>query len=307
MTCPNVDMAGNHVLRERGRDAASRTPDFRRALVGAGCLLLLGGCVTTRGGAPVVATMTIEVPAAEALILPQPGGPRVVGVIETRFANALQQKVMLGTDALTPGQNAFDVTFFGPVEGRTGDENIKTDSFLGDDALAEEMERALPGVDMRPSTYFVQNRYGPFGYALGRGSGRDLCMYAWQRIQSQERVNVVTGDRGVLSVRLRLCQTGATEASLLRVMYRYTINGYFLPRSWQPYGRPLPVPTDIGRVGGPLIYPAEAFGPGGAAAPPPEPARTPRAASPTAPVARKDAPTVPAGPLEGYPTVPAPQ
>lgn len=267
-----------------------------------GCVLLLGGCVTR--GAPVVATVTVEVPVAEALVLPEPGGPRVVGVIETRYANALEQEIVLGTNAQTPGQNAFHAIFFGPVEGRTGDENIKNDTFLAQDALAEEMESALPGVGMRPSTYFVQNRYGSFGYALGRGVGRDLCLYAWQRIQSQERVNVLVPDQGVLSVRLRLCQSGATEASLLRIMYRYTINGYFLPRSWQPYGRPLAEPVGIGRPGGPIVYPNVNFGPGGASAPPPEPAR--RTAPSAAPVAVEAAPSVPAAPLEGYPTVPTP-
>lgn len=294
------------VHRARARASQASTGSLPRRVLAMGCLLVVGGCVTARGGPPVVATMAIEVPTVEALLLPEPGGPRIIGVIETRFANALQQEVMLATDAATPGQNAFDVTFFGPVEGRTGPENLKDDTFLADDALAAEMERALPGIGMSPSTYFVQNRYGPFGYALGRGQGRDLCLYAWQRIQGQDRVNVLTGDRGVLSVRLRFCQSGATEASLLRIMYRYTINGYFLPRSWQPYGRPLPASPELGRIGGPIIYPAEAFGTNGASAPPPAPARTqestPRAVSP----ASEAVPSVPSAPLEGYPTVPAP-
>ncbi|WP_245515991.1 cellulose biosynthesis protein BcsN [Ancylobacter aquaticus] len=250
--------------------------------------------------------MAIEVPTVESLVIPEPGGPRVIGVIETRFANALQQEVMLATEAATPGQNAFHVTFFGPVEGRTGPENLKSDTFLAEDALAEEMEKALPGIDMRPSTYFVQNRYGPFGYALGHGQGRDLCLYAWQRIQGQDRVNVLMGDRGVLSVRLRFCQGGATEASLLRIMYRYTINGYFLPRSWQPYGRPLPAPPELGRIGGPIVYPDADFGPGGPSAPPPAPARTMERAPRAASVPSEATPSLPSAPLEGYPTVPAP-
>lgn len=307
MTRSTPEAGGTTVHRPSGHAGQKSAQSLPRHVLAMGCVLLAGGCVTARGGPPVVATMTIEVPAVEALVLPEPGGPRVIGVIETRFANALQQEVMLGTDAATPGQNAFHVTFFGPVEGRTGPENIKNDTFLADDALAEEMERALPGVDMRPSTYFVQNRYGPFGYALGHGQGRDLCLYAWQRIQGQDRVNVMTGDRGVLSVRLRFCQSGASEASLLRIMYRYTINGYFLPRSWQPYGRPLPASPELGRIGGPIIYPAEAFGAGGASAPPPAPARASESASRSMSAAPEAAPSVPSAPLEGYPTVPAPQ
>ncbi|WP_428029098.1 cellulose biosynthesis protein BcsN [Ancylobacter sp.] len=294
-------------LRERSRGTMGRVRALRRPLLAAGCVLLLGGCGLSRGGAPVIATMAIEVPSVEALILPDPGGPRVVGVIETRYANALEQKVFVGTDAVTPGQNAFHVIFFGPVESRTGKENIQNDTFLAQDALAEEMESAMPGVDMRPSNYFVENRYGPFGYALGRGTGRDLCIYAWQRIQSHDRVNVVSGDRGVLSVRLRLCEAGATEASLLRVMYRYTINGYFLPRSWQPYGRPLPEPVGIGRIGGPNVYPGQVYGAPDPSLAPAQPVSQPRAPSRAAAPVQEVVPDVPAAPLEGYPTVPAPQ
>lgn len=283
-----------------------------RALLGAAALgVLLGGCAyPLRGSDPKIATMAIEVPASQSLILPEPGGPTVLAVLETRYLNALEQEVVLGTRAASPGQNSFHVIFFGPVEGRTGRDNIKKDNRLAEDALAEEMEEVLPGVAMHTSNFFVQNRYGPFGYAIGRGGGGDLCLYAWQRIESQVRVNPIVVDRGVLTVKLRLCQTGATEQSLLRVMYRYTINGYFLPRSWQPYGRPLPEDEGMGRPGGPLAYPTGIAGDGtvldGPMGPEPAPPRAARS------VSRRAEPEVdnsgpPSAPVAGYPTVPTPQ
>lgn len=305
MPRPTLGSGGRAACHKDVRQANKTAQSLRRGVAALGCLLLAGGCTT--GRPPMVATLAIEVPAVEALVLPEPGGPRIIGVIETRYANALQQEVMLATEAATPGQNAFSVVFFGPVEGRTGPENIKSDTFLTDYALAEEMEQALPGIDLRPSTYFVQNRYGPFGYALGRGAGRDLCLYAWQRIQGQARVNVLAGDRGVLSVRLRFCQSGGSEASLLRIMYRYTINGYFLPRTWQPYGRPLPVAPELGRIGGPVVYPAPVFGPAGATAPPPAQPAIAQPAARSVPASGETAASVPSAPLEGYPVVPAPQ
>lgn len=306
MSRPPQETTGDSAGRAAARLGHSSAKSLRHGAFAMGCLLLAGGCTT--GRPPVVATLSAEVPAVEALVLPEPGGPRIIGVIETRYANALQQEVMLATEAATPGQNAFSVVFFGPVEGRTGPENIKNDSFLSDYALAEEMEQALPGIDLRTSTYFVQNRYGPFGYAVGPGQGRDLCLYAWQRIQGQQRMNVFAADRGVLSVRLRFCQSGASEAALLRIMYRYTINGYFLPRSWQPYGRPLPVAPELGRVGGPAVYPSTVFGTGAATAPPPAPARASAPSAPgSVPAPVDTGPSVPSAPLEGYPTVPAPQ
>lgn len=254
--------------------------------------------------------MTIEVPVSDALILPEPGGPAVLTVLETRYLNALEQEVVLGTRSTAPGQNSFHVIFFGPVDGRTGRDNIRKDNRLAEDALADEMEEVLPGVPMHTSSYFVQNRYGPFGYAIGRAGVNDLCIYAWQRIESQVSLSPIAPDRGVLTVKLRLCETGATEQTLLRHMYRYSINGYYLPRSWQPYGRPLPESQALGRPGGPLTYPTGIQGDAtvldGNLGPEPAPVRPVTRARGTS---RRDEPVdgPPAAPLEGYPTVPMPQ
>ncbi|MBS7538381.1 cellulose biosynthesis protein BcsN [Ancylobacter lacus] len=279
----------------------------------------VAGCAPypLQGQSPKIATQTIEVPTGEALVLPEPGGPRVITVLETRYLNALEQEIILATNSVAPGQNAFHVTFFGPVDGRTGRENILSYDRLDEDELDRQMEQALPNVYMRRSNYFVQNRYGPFGYAIGRGGSNDMCIYAWQRIQSQVPVNVLGRDRGVLSLRYRFCQTGATEQTLLRGMYRYSINGYFLPRSWQPYGRPMGEPDGIGRIGGPLAFPTGVEGDAtvldGALGPEPAPRAAPVRrvrhesrgdASPA--LVEPTGPVKPSEPLEGYPMVPAP-
>lgn len=299
-------------------------PTQRRWRTGMAVALLaaaaVAGCAPypLLGQEPKVATQTVEVPTGEALILPEPGGARVITVLETRYLNALEQEIVLATHSVAPGQNAFHVTFYGPVDGRTGRENIRSYDRLDEEELDRQMEEALPNVYMRRSNYFVQNRYGPFGYAIGRGGSNDMCIYAWQRIQSQVPVNVLGRDRGVLTVRYRFCQSGATEQALLRGMYRYSINGYFLPRSWQPYGRPMGEPEGIGRIGGPLAFPTGIEGDAtvmdGALGPEPAPPRaapvrrvrresrgdsTPAVVEPTGPVK-------PSVPLEGYPMVPAP-
>jgi hypothetical protein len=290
--------------RRCGR-AAGAALTLSLALASSGCAYPL------RGDDPKVATMTIEVAPSQSLILPEPGGPSVLTVLETRYLNALEQEVVLGTRSTAPGQNSFHVIFFGPIEGRTGRDNIKKDDRLDEDVLAEEMEEVLPGVPMHTATYFVQNRYGPFGYAIGRAGSDDLCMYAWQRIESQVSLSPILKDRGVLTVKLRLCETGATEQSLLRTMYRYSINGYYLPRGWQPYGRPLPESEGLGRPGGPLAYPTGVQGDAtvldGYLGPEPRPARPARsrAASSRHDETLDSGP--PATPMEGYPTVPAPQ
>ncbi|GLK86906.1 cellulose biosynthesis protein BcsN [Ancylobacter defluvii] len=302
---------------------------MNRAALGAmaaSLALLLGACASPypsyfeRGVR--VAGQTVEVDTSQALVLPEPGAaPRVLAVLQTAYSNAIVQEIALETNSSARGQNAFYVTFFGPVEHVRAGSYSRSDDFLNEEALETEMEERLPGVAMHTSNYFVQNRYGPFNYAMGRGGAGEICMYAWQRIQSRTPVyRFIARDRGVLSVRLRLCQKGATEQDLLRVMYRYSINGYFLPRGWQPYGRPMGEPEGIGRIGGPLAYPSGVKGDGtvldgwmG-----PEPAAAPARPAPRRYGSRVESPepVVEPGyadpttdgytPAAGYPVVPSP-
>lgn len=216
-----------------------------------------------QGQNPQVANLTSEVEIADALVLPEPGStPPVIAVVQTNYLNAIEQEIVLGTNSHSRGQNALYVVFFGPVKDRTGWENTRADDFLNTEVIDQEMVDRMPSVTMYTSNYFVQNRYGPFNYAIGNAGGGELCIYGWQRIQSQVPMFLTFRDRGSMSIRLRLCQIGATEQDLLRVMYRYSINGYFLPYVWQPYGRPLGEPEGIGRIGGPLAYPSGLQGDG---------------------------------------------
>ncbi|MCS0497126.1 cellulose biosynthesis protein BcsN [Ancylobacter sp. MQZ15Z-1] len=287
---------------------------------------MLAGCTpygwfgNNYAGGPQVATTTIEKPVSDALVLPEPGAaPPVIAVLQTDYLNAVEQEIILETNSRTRGQNAFYAVFFGPVKGSTGRENLRKDDWLNDEVLDDEMTERMPGVAMHVSNYYVQNRYGPFNYAIGNAGNGELCIYGWQRIQSQVPVYLFWHDRGILAIRLRLCQVGASEQDLLRVMYRYSINGYFLPQGWQPYGRPMGEPEGLGRVGGPLAYPSGISGDGtvldGWLGPEPAPART------ATPSRRRYGSAVPApepvvqpgyyegnlvDPVEGYPSVPGP-
>lgn len=282
------------------------------------------------GQNPKVANLATEVAISDALVLPEPGStPPVIAVVQTTYLNAIEQEIMLGTNAHSRGQNAIYTVFFGPVKERTGWENTRADDFLSAEVIDQEMLDRMPGVTMHVSNYYVQNRYGPFNYAIGNAGGGELCIYGWQRIQSQVPMNIFRVDRGVLSIRLRLCQIGASEQDLLRVMYRYSINGYFLPYVWQPYGRPMGEPEGLGRIGGPLAYPSGLQGDGTvldgwmgpeaevapAAAPAPRRRSRPRYGSPVPQPEQvyqpgMTQPGMPQGnlvdPYEGYPQVPGP-
>ena len=122
---------------------------------------------------------------------------------------------------------------------------------LTSEAIAGELRAAFPGVPMRVSPDYVQNAYGPFGYATGRGAGRDLCLYGWQRIGGKVMTPFIR--QGAIDVRLRLCEAGASERDLLADMYRYTVRAPFGP-GWSA-GEPIPsVNPPIGTPGA-MIFP----------------------------------------------------
>lgn len=197
---------------------------------------------------------TRMVPAETAFAMPDPGGPAVTAVLEQHFANATQQDIMLGTSAHTPGQNLLRVQLYGPVNTAQAGESRLRDGFLPIRDVGSEMRTLLPGIRMERSAFYVQNRYGPFGYAVGRAPSGDLCLYGWQRITSTGATQTLIGNKGSVQIRLRLCDQHASEAQLLQAMYGYTITASFKSRNWNPYGSVMAPEKGIGQAGAP-IYP----------------------------------------------------
>ncbi|MGC4026928.1 MAG: cellulose biosynthesis protein BcsN [Mesorhizobium sp.] len=178
--------------------------------------------------------------ADQAYVFPPIGGPAIVGVIESKRSGGRYQEILLSTNAATSGQNRFEVTI-----GRNSAPVINPSP-----RIAAQMRAALPGVRMARSPYYVQNRYGPFGYAVGRSGARDLCLYGWQTIRA--KATPMT-KQGFIDVRLRLCETGATEQALLAVMYGYTIDAFLNGQGWNPYGDPLPPAAELGKRGADVL------------------------------------------------------
>lgn len=186
-------------------------------------LALVSACAPQRSSMSTAQSGMI--PPSAAYILPDPGGPVVVGAVQRNLGNAVEHEVLLGARSSTPGQNALTAQVFGrahQVGNGAVDPGQPTNS-----SVRLEMEKVLPSVSMTVSPYFVQNRYGPFGYAMGRGRGRDLCIYGWQRLNMQSGAGPFYANRFLIQIRLRLCQSGASENELLQVMYRFTLSSYF--------------------------------------------------------------------------------
>jgi hypothetical protein len=196
------------------------------------------------------------VPTNRAFAHPGPGGPAVRAVVERRYSNAVEQEIILDTSASTPGQNMLRVQMFGPV-GRyqPGVGSLKQEFEPGRNVGAE-MRRLFPGVRMQRSLVYVQNKYGPFGYAVGNSTGGDACFYGWQRITSSGTTQTLVGNQGAIQIRLRLCERGASQAELLQVMYDFTISSSFGSRNWNPYGEPASIDPSFGGISRPIYPPS---------------------------------------------------
>ena len=166
-------------------------------------LLALAGvpasCSSTSGVRIPPGPQSVE--PTKALVLPPPGGPSVVSVIEQRHGNEVEQSIALYTSSSVPGQNFFKVQFIGPAADDSGSDD---DSFrvIRESDLSREMVRAVPTVRLTSSPIFLQNSYGPFSYASGRSAGGDTCLYAWQQIHSGRPGDTPFHNLGMIQVRL---------------------------------------------------------------------------------------------------------
>ena len=218
-------------------------------------LMLLAACA--KGMDPRSDDQTKMVPTEQAFALPEVGGPAVTAVLEKRYANGTEQDVLLATSAATPGQNLLRIQIFGPVDTSLASQDKLRAGYLPAKNVNAEMRKLIPGVRMQTSNYYVQNKYGPFGYAVGRTTSGDTCFYGWQTITSTGFAQTWIGNKGSIQVRLRLCDQNASEQRLLQSMYGYTINASFKDKNWNPYGVPLPPDEALGRPGAPM-YPVSA-------------------------------------------------
>jgi hypothetical protein len=198
------------------------------------------------------ATLNSEVPATRAIVVPSPGGPSVVAVLQRTYQNGISQEIALSTASLTSGQNAFYASLLNNTASNMEIPETLSLPPLTPDRIEREMEERIPGVAMQTSLVYVQNKFGPFGFATGRSASGDLCLYAWQQIEPDKPAILVPG--GAISVRLRLCDADASVDQLLRVMYGYTIAAYYRQESWNPYGDPPPPPAGFGQPDAPM-YP----------------------------------------------------
>lgn len=279
------------------------------AVVG-GLALVAGGCGDQKLASSDlrIVTRAETVDASRALVALPPGGPPIVSVTQRNYDNAVSQIITLATRGRTPGENALYVAFLTAADLPDGDGvegNLLKEPSIEDFALAREMEERLPGVAMVPSATFVQNRYGPFSYAFGRGAGGEACIYVWQRIMRGD--SLWRPKSGAISIRLRVCDPAKTEMSLLRLAYDYSINATLGRVGWGPIDDAPEASAKLGAAGSPIYPVPQASYPEALEdAPAPHRARAPaRSRAVSRPSEAVEAPVVDRA-LEGFPTVPPP-
>lgn len=254
----------------------------------------LAGCATNRG---MQATEAQIVRSSDALILPPPGGPGIVTVISTTYPNAIKQDISLATEARSAGENKISIIRFTGKSGDGSDSELVDIPFTQVN-LTEEALAAWPDSGMAVSPYFVQNAYGPFGYAIARPPNGDACLYAWQRIEPTLKPSGAI-DRFPISIRVQVCRRGVTEEALLDIMYRLRLNFEVFPASRAPAAIGLianPI-KPVGATGFAEVIPVSTPVVERAATPAPAPVRT-------IPVVQAVTPAI--VPPAGAPIVPAP-
>ncbi|EJJ27947.1 cellulose biosynthesis protein BcsN [Rhizobium sp. CF142] len=214
---------------------------------------MIAGCTSTGGVRQPAGPETVE--PEKALVLPPPGGPSIVSVVEQKRGNGVEQTISLFTSSSVQGQNFLKAQFLG-ASGANPGAGSASYRMIREGDIAREMARSVPGVPMATSATFLQNSYGPFGYASGYSRTGDTCIYAWQQIRSSRSAQTQARNFGMIQIRLRLCDARATERQLLGIVYGYTVIGTFDGDIWNPYGTPPPANPALGQTGAP-IYPDE--------------------------------------------------
>ncbi|WP_170926313.1 cellulose biosynthesis protein BcsN [Devosia lucknowensis] len=235
------------------------------ALAAAG---LLSACATT---APLESYSPKAVVPTEAMLALSPGAGAILGVVQTGYVNATEQKISLDTRAKSPGTNYFTIQMFEAVAHSATPGGLQ-DVPLANMDLGGEARGTVNFADMKLSPYFVQNQYGPFGYSMGRTATADLCMYAWQRIAPERKPGGGVA-RGAINLRALICDQTKTEQELLDIMFQLRIKGVA--------GVARPAPEDIGAYGKVISPGGGVYGPANVLPPIAPPAR-PRASAPAA-------------------------
>lgn len=135
----------------------------------------------------------------------------VISVSENETEKGFVQTVTLATDGAVTGANTIRIE--GVPRGAAVTKRLAVET------IEAELAEVLADADMRVLPQPVESLDGPIGVALGTTPGGVRCAYAWRVSNTGENEigfsRLLTLREKALSVRVRLCRPGATDAALL--------------------------------------------------------------------------------------------
>ena len=187
---------------------------------------------------PVTDATTAAAPLAQ---LPGDAG-EVVAVLQSRVAGVFTQRIVLGGDSGAAGENAVTVKV-DANDRRPGDFSLAVPRPT-QSLIASELDAEFPALDMRMSSAWNRNAFGPFGYAIGRAPHGPTCIYAWQYapvrapgllVDAAADSRAASMPEAPTSLRVRLCRDRADEQDMVAWIRSLQV---FAPGSHAPYVDP---------------------------------------------------------------------
>jgi hypothetical protein len=164
-----------------------------------------------------------EMPVSRAFVeLPMMTGP-IIAVREKRYANGVEQIVVLESEAAADGENRVEIRV---VQDSRADSRIKNEYLqvrtTRQEQIRSDFREFVWGVPMQIVSAVEANAYGTYGYALGRSKQGYNCLLGWQNVKGVMRQKRLLGFISTattqMSVRLRICRTDLTEDQLVSII-----------------------------------------------------------------------------------------
>ena len=164
-----------------------------------------------------------EVPLSRAFMeLPTMAGP-MIAVREKRYANGIEQIMILESEAAADGENRIEVrvTQPGKSDSRIKNEYLQVRT-TRQEQIRSDMKEFVWGIPMEIVGSVEANAYGTYGYALGRSKTGYNCLLGWQNVKGvmKERrlLGFTTTSNTDMSVRLRICRTDLSADQLVSII-----------------------------------------------------------------------------------------
>ena len=164
-----------------------------------------------------------EVPLSRAFMeLPTMAG-NMIAVREKRYANGIEQIMVLESEAAADGENRIEVrvTQPGKADSRIKNEYLQVRTTRREQ-IQSDMKEFVWGIPMEIVASVEANAYGTYGYALGRSKLGYNCLLGWQNVKGvmKERrlLGFTTTSHTEMSVRLRICRSDLNADQLVSII-----------------------------------------------------------------------------------------